>query len=185
MENKKNILIIILVIIIAILCVIIGWILGSKYANLENESLGDSNNNINDNTSINSENNDTQLENNYVELKNYNVNEIKSIEVNMPVKDSPDLEMKSVLIEDKEEMKKVLLNVDEAKEIGQIPYGIGFESNITITVNYDADPSTVIIILDNGDIVINQALGAGETGYAKYEISNKNFATELISKYQN
>lgn len=44
MENKKNGLIIALVIIIAILCLIIGWLLGSKFSDKENEVLNNSNN---------------------------------------------------------------------------------------------------------------------------------------------
>ena len=41
MENKKNILTIILIIIIAILCCIIGWLLGSKFADGENDIIDD------------------------------------------------------------------------------------------------------------------------------------------------
>lgn len=44
MENKRNVLIIVLVIIIAILCLVIGWLLGCKFADKENEILNDSNN---------------------------------------------------------------------------------------------------------------------------------------------
>ena len=42
MENKKNTLVIILVVIIAILCLTIGWLLGSKFADKESEVLDDS-----------------------------------------------------------------------------------------------------------------------------------------------
>jgi len=44
MENKRNGLVIALVIIIAILCLIIGWLLGSKFSDNENEVLNNSNN---------------------------------------------------------------------------------------------------------------------------------------------
>lgn len=43
MENKKNILIIVLVVIIAILCLTIGWLLGSKVGNSEPETNDDNN----------------------------------------------------------------------------------------------------------------------------------------------
>lgn len=46
MENKKSTLIIILVIIIAILCCVIGWLLGSKFADLEDNTLNNSEENI-------------------------------------------------------------------------------------------------------------------------------------------
>ena len=39
MENKKNSLTIVLVVIIAILCLVVGWLLGSKFADKESEIL--------------------------------------------------------------------------------------------------------------------------------------------------
>lgn len=44
MENKKTGLVIVLVIIIAVLCLVIGWLLGSKFADKESEILTNSNN---------------------------------------------------------------------------------------------------------------------------------------------
>jgi len=44
MENKKNGLVIVLVIIIAVLCLVIGWLLGTKFADKENGILNNSNN---------------------------------------------------------------------------------------------------------------------------------------------
>ena len=44
MENKKNGLVIVLVVIIAVLCLIIGWLLGNKFSDKENEILDDLNN---------------------------------------------------------------------------------------------------------------------------------------------
>lgn len=44
MENKKTGLIIVLIIVIAVLCVVIGWLLGSKFADKESEILTNSNN---------------------------------------------------------------------------------------------------------------------------------------------
>lgn len=92
--------------------------------------------------------------------------------------------MKSTIITNKEEIKNILLNVDNAIEFGENSIGIGFEQNITIKINYGSDPATKIIILDNGNVAINFAEGAGETGYAEYVIENKNLATELTNKYQ-
>lgn len=42
MENKNNTLTIILIIIIAILCCVVGWLLGSKFADVENNVLNNS-----------------------------------------------------------------------------------------------------------------------------------------------
>ena len=92
--------------------------------------------------------------------------------------------MDTITIDNKEEMKQILLSIDDYEEIGKIPEGIGFESNIAITINYEGDPSTSIIILDNGNLVINFAVGVGETGPAEYKIENKNLASELTNKYQ-
>lgn len=39
MENKKNSLTMVLIVIIAILCLVVGWLLGSKFADKENEIL--------------------------------------------------------------------------------------------------------------------------------------------------
>lgn len=185
MENKKNMLIVGLVVIIAILCCIIGWLLVSK--NEENDSVNDSiienNNNVVDKED-NSNNTDSgDVSNNSIQLKNYNIDEIKNIEVSVPVKNTTDPEMKKVIMSDKEEIKSILLNVDDIKEVGKVPEGIGFAFNVTIRINYDGDPSTAIIILDNGNIAINKAVGVGETGYVEYEINNKNLATQLTDKY--
>lgn len=179
MENKKNTLVIILVIVIAILCLVIGWLLGSKFADKESEML---NNNIQQ-EEVKNENVTTDLEENNTEIKlnNYDVSKIQNIEVEIPVKVSTDPEMKKVIINNKEEIKQILLNVDEKKEIGKVPEGISFMFNVKITINYDSDPSVVIIILDNGNVAINQALGVGETSYVEYEIQNKSLATELIN----
>ena len=68
MENKKNGLVITLIVIISILCLVIGWLLGSKFSDIEKEGLGDSNTNIEDNNSIDNEKNDTELENNENQL---------------------------------------------------------------------------------------------------------------------
>ena len=174
MKNKRNWLFIVFIVVIAILCLVIGWLLGSKFSTVENEGLGDSNNNIEENNSIEN-----------IQLKNYDVNIIKNIEVRVPVKDSTDPEMRNVTITSKEQIKSILTNVDDAKEVGKVPEGIGFMFNVVITINYDGDPSTNIIILDNGNIAINKAVGVGETSYAEYEISNKNLAVEITDKYQN
>ena len=118
------------------------------------------------------------------DLKNYNINDIKNIEVIVPVLGSSDPEMDSITIENKEEIKEILLNIDDYEEVGKVPEGIGFVSNVVININYEGDPSTNIIILDNGNIAINSAVGVGETGYAEYKIENKNLASELTNKYQ-
>lgn len=137
------------------------------------------------------EENDTEKEedkNNNVEvtkeLKNFDLNSIKNIIIHIPKLESSDLEMDTITIDNKEEMKQILLSIDDYEEIGKIPEGIGFESNIAITINYEGDPSTSIIILDNGNLVINFAVGVGETGPAEYKIENKNLASELTNKYQ-
>ena len=118
------------------------------------------------------------------ELKNYDSNSIINIVVSVPILGSNDPEMNSVTIEDKEEIKEILLNVDDKEEVGKVPDEIGFISNVTITINYEGDPSTKIIILSNGNVAINSAVGAGETGYGEYKIENKNLASELTNKYQ-
>lgn len=77
MENKKNTLVIILVIVIAILCLTIGWLLGSKFADTENEVLDDSNTNIEENNPTTEEQNvniETEF-NNFIITKGLNVNE--------------------------------------------------------------------------------------------------------------
>lgn len=182
--EKKNILVIILVIIIAILCLIIGWLLGSKFADTEKDSkLNTEENNkldVNKNESSSYE----ETEKDSIELKNYNIDEIKNLEIRVPVKDASEPEMKKVTITDKEEITSILLNVDDTKEIGKVPEGIGFMFNVVITINYNGDPSTDIVLLDNGNIAINKAVGVGETGYTEHEIQNKTLASELINKYQ-
>ena len=184
---KKDVILVVLIVLVLGLG---GYLLFDKVlSNNQTEEKEEKNNQTNDQNenlenSDNNQNINADLENDSIELKSYNVDEIKNIEISMPVKDSPDLEMKVVIIENKKEMEEILLNVDEPKEKEPVPYGMGFESNTVITVNYDGDPSTVIIILGNGDVVINNAVGVGETGYTKYEISNKNFEKELLDKYQ-
>lgn len=126
-----------------------------------------------------------EVVNNPIQLKNYDINNIKNIEVRVPIKNATDPEMKQITITDKEEIKSILLSVDDIKEVGKVPEGIGFMFNVTIKVNYNGDPSTNIVILDNGNIAINKAVGVGETGYGEYEISNKSLATQLTDKYQN
>ena len=193
MENKKSGLTLVLVVIIAVLCCTIGWLLGSKIG--ENGSVNDStpenNNNMQDNNNVvdkeDVSNNGEGSNNNAGEstqLKNYDINQIKNIEISIPEKNAPDLGKTDITITNKEEIKKLLLNVDEPKEKGAVPVGIGFESNVIISINYHGDPSTLIILLENGNIVMNKAVGAGETGYWEYEISNKNLTNELRNKYE-
>ena len=177
---------ILLVIIIAILCVIIGWLLGSNFADTESNIVDNSKPNVEVNNSVADEDNTITGENNDVQnLNNYNIDLIKNIEINVPTKNSSDPEFKTVTLTDKEEIKHILLNVDAAKEIGKVAEGIGFGFSVNIKINYEGDPSTVIVFLSNGNLAINFAEGVGETGYAEYEINNKNFQTELINKYQN
>ena len=72
--------------------------------------------------------------------------------------------------------------MDDAKQIGKIS-AVGFSNNVSITVNYNGDPSAKLILLDNGNVAINYSVGAGETEYAEYSINNKKLAKELTDKY--
>lgn len=150
---------------------------------IENPTI-ENNDNVQDNNDKNAVNNG-EVSNKPIQLKNYDVNIIKNIEVRVPVKNSTDPETRNVTITDKEQIKSILINVDDVKDVGKVPEGIDFMFNVEITVNYDGDPSTNIIILDNGNVAINKAVGVGETSYVEYEISNKNLAVELTNKYQN
>jgi len=181
---KKDILIIKLVVIVLGLgsYLIFDRIMDKK---IENETIENNNSKEENKDGVNKEDNSNQSTNETKQLENYDINAIKNIQIAVPVKNAEDPEKKNVTLTDKEEIKSILLNVDNVKEIGALPSGIGFVSNVVITINYDEDPSTTIIILDNGNIAINKAVGVGETGYAEFEIQNKSLATELTNKYQN
>ena len=176
----KNVIIIILSILVLGLG---GYLVYDKVVDkkIENPTIE---NNVQDNNDKNVVNNG-DVSNKPIQLKNYDVSIIKNIEVRVPVKNLTDPETRNVTITDKEQIKSILINVDDVKEVGKVPEGIGFMFNVEITINYYGDPSTNIIILDNGNVAINKAVGVGETSYAEYEISNKNLAVELTNKYQN
>lgn len=66
MENKKNTLTIVLIIVIAILCVVIGWLLGSKLANDGDDVID---------TQTTEENNNQESNNNQEEVKEIAIQE--------------------------------------------------------------------------------------------------------------
>ncbi len=178
-EKEKNGLIIALIIFVVLLTALGGYLVYDKVINKKE----------NTEEKAKKENAKKQKENKEKEetakLKNYDINSIKNIEVRVPELGVSDPEVTSVIIDNKEEIKEILLNVDKKEEVGKVPYGIGFTSNnVTITINHEGDPSTNIIILNNGNVAINPAVGAAESGYAEYKIENKNLATELTNKYQ-
>lgn len=175
MENKKsnNKLVIFLLIIIILLLVGGGFLFYQTLSDKPNSNLGGSENN---NQHLSGEENNNKL-------NNYDLDNIKNVVVEVPILNSQDPEMKKVTITNKDEINNLLLNVDNATEVGKMPEGIGFINNVTISVNYNADPSAKIIILGNGNVAINYSLGAGETGYAEYSIENKKLASELTNKY--
>lgn len=116
----------------------------------------------------------------------YDLNNINNVKVWVPKAnaDGPDMEIKEIT--NKEEIKSILINIDSAVFVKKIKLsdGVGNVDDTAITINYNDDPSTEIIILDNGNIAMNLAVGAGESGYAEYSINNKKLEEELINKYQ-
>lgn len=175
-EDKKNVGIIISLIIFIIISVALGL-----YLVYDKVIIGEENYQINV-----EEKNDEEDEKQEgtLDLINYDINSIKNVEVSVPVLGASDPEMRTTTIDNKEEIKEILLNVDKKEEINNFSNEIGFIDNVTITINYEGDPSTEIIILDNGNLAINSAVGVGETGYVEYKIENKDLALELTNKYQ-
>lgn len=175
-EDKKNVGIIISLIIFIIISVALGL-----YLVYDKVIIGEENYQINV-----EEKNDEEDEKQEgtLDLINYDINSIKNVEVSVLVLGASDPEMRTTTIDNKEEIKEILLNVDKKEEINNFSNEIGFIDNVTITINYEGDPSTEIIILDNGNLAINSAVGVGETGYVEYKIENKDLALELTNKYQ-
>ena len=81
MENKKNTLTIVLLIIIAILCISIGWLLGGRFADKENEIISDTEQkeeSKDDSTNLDENKENVNIEiafNNFVTSKNLNENQ--------------------------------------------------------------------------------------------------------------
>ena len=174
MEKKKETKLIIILIII-IICLSVGgsFVLYKVLSSGKTTNIGETNNN------------NQQLDSNLNNpiTHNYNTDQIKNVEVEVPVKNASDPEMKKVTITNKNEIADILSNVTNLELVGKMP-AVGFLTNVTITVNYKGDPSAKIIILDNGNVAINFGVGAGESGYAEYKITNKNLSNELTNKYQ-
>ena len=114
----------------------------------------------------------------------YDLNNINNMIVEVPKANAGGPEMEEKTITNKDEIKSILANIDSAVLVKKIADGVGFTGNTTITINYNGDPSTKIILLNNGNIAMNLAVGAGENGYAEYSINNKKLEEELINKYQ-
>lgn len=174
MDNKNNKLVSLIVIII--ICLILSglFVLYKVLSDVPISNVGGTENN---NQQLSGDNNN--------ELKNYSLTDIKNVVVMVPLKNTQDPEMKSVVLTNNVEIKKILLNVDAAVYVGKISQEIGFINNVTIEVNYNSDPSVKIIILNSGNLAINYGVGAGESGYAEYSITNKKLAAELTEKYNN
>ena len=81
------------------------------------------------------------------------------------------------------EISEILKILDKAEYVNTIPDEIGFIYPTTIEVNHKEDPSVKIIFMSNGNVAINYAVGAAETGYAEYNLNHKDFETEITSKY--
>ena len=182
---KKNIVIIILVILLLGLS---GYIVYDKAIDkyvdnkMENKDENKIENEVENN--VNSDNTFSNEVTDLNKLNNYNINNIKNIEVDIPIKSYDGPEKKKITIDNKNEIEEILLNIDNTKEIGAVPE-IGFESNVTITINYNEEPSTLVVIFGNGNVGIDTAVGTAQSEFIEYEIDNKNLSSELISKYEN
>lgn len=169
--NKSNKVIISLVIIIICLILSGGFVIYSILDDTPKENLGGANIS------------DDQMSGTGQE-KYYNLNNINNIIVEVPKVNSDGPEMENKTITNKDEIKSILANIDGAVFVKKIADGVGFTGNTSITINYNGDPSTKIILLNSGNMAMNLAIGAGESGYAEYSINNKKFEEELINKYQ-
>ena len=180
---KKNILIGILIVIILGLG---GYLVYDKILNNDQDNQVENIKTEQDlETEYMEEKNVDDLDNDSVELKNYVIENIQSLELELHIENSSGPEMKKVTITDKEEIKEILLNVDNATDIGPVPEGIGYVPDVSITVNYNNEPSTNIDVLGNGNLIIYYSGDVGEIENREYEISNKSLAQQLTSKYQN
>lgn len=168
-KNNNNKVVISLIIILVCLMLSGGFAIYSMLSDDPKTNLGE--NNFSEN----------QLSGN---KQYYDLNNIKNVVIEVPkaYADGPEMEEKTIT--NKDEIKSVLTNIDSAVLVKKIDDGVGFTGNTTITINYNGDPSTKIILLNNGNIAMNLAVGAGENGYAEYSINNKKLEEELINKYQ-
>jgi predicted RND superfamily exporter protein len=129
---------------------------------------------------VETEVNDNQqpTSNNYYDLDN-----IKNVVVAVAKANVTEPEMIETTVTNKDEIKNILSNIDSAVFVEAITGPFGYMTNTTITINYNNDPSTKIIILANGNIAMDRSVGAGDGGYAQYSLSNKEFESELFNKY--
>lgn len=180
MENKKNIIIGILCVIIVVLIAVIGFIIGTKYADKEKDIINESSD-VESNTEIND--NNTENEDTNITFKNYTLENISNIVINKLCDNCIDPEFDVVTISNQNDIKYILKQLDDATLISTISDEFGFEFLFNIEITYNEDPSTVVIFLDNGNVAINYSVGVGETGYGEYKLSNTNLKNELIEKY--
>lgn len=171
-EKAKNILIIILGMTIVIL-------LGIIIYNVTNDNSASRKNDYSKDTEVDKENVDIENE----ILKNYELENISNIVINKPCSNCAEPDYDTIVINNGEDIKQILKSIDDAVSIGTLEEGIGLENLFNIEVNYNGDPTTSIIFMDNGNVAINYAVGAGESNYGEYKVSNPNLKKELIEKY--
>ena len=123
-------------------------------------------------------------DNSNVSLKNYNLDEIKNIVITISTEENGDPAVKKYTVEDKDEIKTILLALDDAQSIGAAPDGIGLQGLTSLDINRYQDPTTSVVFLQNGNVLIG-TLGVGESRYGEYKISNTNIKSYIEKKYFN
>ena len=118
-------------------------------------------------------------------LKNYDISKISQIILHKSYNNNGDPGYIDKTITDKEVIKKILSKIDDASYKEEFPSGRGLGFGDWFEINYPDNPSEYVFVYDNGPLVINKAVGAGDTGYGKYLIDATTLSElkELINNY--
>ena len=114
-------------------------------------------------------------------LKNYDLDKISKIILYRSVEVHGDPKRIVLEVNDKQDIEDILEQIDNAKSVGNVPDGIGFESNFMFEIIYNDSTKTTVIFLNNGNLAISKK--DNQNNYIEYEISNANLEKELIEKY--
>ena len=193
-KNKSNVgLVIALIIFIVLSLVLSSYLVYDKLINKEknNEVKVEEQEKNNEGKVEEQEENTKQKEQDETaELKNYEIsdvidaNDVIGIEIVSPMSSyTGDMYIRTASISNEKEIKEILSNLDKKEKVEKITDGIGFISEVSMTIKYEKKPSTVIVFMDNGNLAINFESETENSGYTEYKIENKNLVSELTDKY--
>lgn len=173
---KKNIVITILSVLVIGLCAYL------VYDKIINKDVKEKN--IEENSKV-----DTELDTKNIEeetkFENYDLNSVSKIILNnyISTSDGEPPQESNVVIKNKDEIKYILSQIDDATLIEELPDGIGFQFLFNIEIRYNDNSYTRIFFLNNNNLAINNSISDNEMEYKQYSISNTNLKQELINLY--